>query len=128
MKTASGAKFGKTEAGAVWLDPARTSPFQFYQFWLNTDDRDVVRYLKCFTFLTQRAIEALSASGERAARAARRPAGARARGDALVHGADQVERAERAAAVLFAEHRRSGCGRRADGIRGRAVDRAGVAG
>ena len=41
MTTASGAKFGKTEAGAVWLDPARTSPFQFYQFWLNTDDRDV---------------------------------------------------------------------------------------
>ena len=51
MTTASGTKFGKTEAGTVWLDPARTSPFRFYQFWLNTDDRDVVRYLKVFTFL-----------------------------------------------------------------------------
>src|SRR5881394_2126324 len=51
MTTASGQKFGKTEAGAVWLDAQRTSPFRFYQFWLNTDDRDVVSYLKCFTFL-----------------------------------------------------------------------------
>src|SRR5581483_4958990 len=51
MKTAAGTKFGKTEAGTVWLDAARTSPFKFYQFWLNTDDSDVVPYLKCFTFL-----------------------------------------------------------------------------
>ena len=41
MTTASGTKFGKTETGTIWLDPARTSPFRFYQFWLNTDDRDV---------------------------------------------------------------------------------------
>ena len=47
----SGTKFGKSEAGNVWLDPARTSPYQFYQFWINTDDRDVERYLKLFTFL-----------------------------------------------------------------------------
>src|SRR6266404_6369981 len=47
MTTATGTKFGKTEAGTVWLDPERTSPFKFYQFWLNTDDVDVVRYLKC---------------------------------------------------------------------------------
>ena len=46
-------KFGKTEAGTVWLDAARTSPFRFYQFWLNTDDRDAVRYLKFFTFLDE---------------------------------------------------------------------------
>ena len=46
-----GTKFGKSEAGNVWLDPARTSPYQFYQFWINTDDRDVERYLKLFTFL-----------------------------------------------------------------------------
>ena len=51
MKTASGAKFGKTEAGTIWLDPQRTSPFKFYQFWVNTDDRDVEPYFKCFTFL-----------------------------------------------------------------------------
>jgi tyrosyl-tRNA synthetase len=47
----SGTKFGKSEAGNVWLDPAKTSPYQFYQFWINTDDRDVERYLKIFTFL-----------------------------------------------------------------------------
>ena len=47
----SGAKFGKSEAGNVWLDPERTSPYQFYQFWLNTDDGDVGRLLKLFTFL-----------------------------------------------------------------------------
>jgi tyrosyl-tRNA synthetase len=51
ITTASGAKFGKSESGNVWLDPERTSPYHFYQFWLNTDDRDVERYLKLFTFL-----------------------------------------------------------------------------
>ncbi len=51
ITTASGAKFGKSEAGNIWLDPAKTSPYQFYQFWINTDDRDVERYLKLFTFL-----------------------------------------------------------------------------
>jgi tyrosyl-tRNA synthetase len=51
ITTASGTKFGKSEAGNVWLDPARTSPYQFYQFWINTDDRDVERYLRLFTFL-----------------------------------------------------------------------------
>src|SRR3989442_3540045 len=49
VTTASGVKFGKTEAGTIWLDPSRTSPFRFYQFWLNTDDRDVVAYLRYFT-------------------------------------------------------------------------------
>jgi tyrosyl-tRNA synthetase len=51
VTNASGTKFGKSEAGNVWLDSARTSPYQFYQFWINTDDRDVERYLKLFTFL-----------------------------------------------------------------------------
>ena len=103
MKTASGVKFGKTEAGAVWLDPERTSPFHFYQFWLNTDDVDVVRYLKCFTFLPRETIESLarvtSEAPERrdAQRALAREV------TALVHGSDQVARAERAAAVLFDE-------------------------
>ena len=57
--TSSGAKFGKTEAGTIWLDPARTSPYEFYQFWLNTDDRDVIKYLRYFTFLTKPDIDAL---------------------------------------------------------------------
>src|SRR5437588_3521055 len=59
VTTASGVKFGKTEAGTIWLDAERTSPFRFYQFWLNTDDRDVVAYLKYFTFLTRETIAGL---------------------------------------------------------------------
>ena len=59
VTTASGAKFGKSEAGALWLDPTLTSPYRFYQFWINTDDRDVERYLKVFTLLSQDEIEAL---------------------------------------------------------------------
>ena len=52
ITTASGTKFGKSEAGNIWLNPSKTSPYQFYQFWINTDDRDVERYLKLFTFLS----------------------------------------------------------------------------
>jgi tyrosyl-tRNA synthetase len=59
ITNADGTKFGKTAAGAVWLDPKKTSPYRFYQFWINTDDRDVVRYLKYFTFLSQDEISAL---------------------------------------------------------------------
>jgi tyrosyl-tRNA synthetase len=95
-------KFGKTEAGAVWLDPQRTSPFHFYQFWLNTDDRDVVRYLKFFTFLTKEAIESLGrATAESPERRDAQRTLAR-EVTALVHGADQVARAEHASSLLFA--------------------------
>ncbi|MFZ0829273.1 MAG: tyrosine--tRNA ligase [Verrucomicrobiia bacterium] len=59
ITNADGTKFGKTEAGAIWLDPKRTSVYRFYQFWINTDDRDVIRYLNFFTFLSQAEIEAL---------------------------------------------------------------------
>jgi tyrosyl-tRNA synthetase len=59
ITNADGSKFGKTESGAVWLDPKRTSVYRFYQFWINTDDRDVVRYLKFFTFLPKEEIERL---------------------------------------------------------------------
>lgn len=59
VTTASGTKFGKTEAGAVWLDARRTSPYQFYQFWVNTDDRDVGRYLRYFTLLSREEIASL---------------------------------------------------------------------
>ena len=59
MLKSDGTKFGKTAGGAVWLDPEKTSPFEFYQFWLNQDDADVVRYLKYFTFLGQEEIEEL---------------------------------------------------------------------
>jgi tyrosyl-tRNA synthetase len=103
LKTASGVKFGKTEAGAIWLDPARTSPFAFYQFWLNTHDGDAVSYLKFFTFLPRDEIDAL----------ARATAAAPEQRDAqrtlarevtrLVHGAEQVARAEHASLLLFGE-------------------------
>jgi len=101
MTTSSGAKFGKTEAGAVWLDPARTSPFRFHQFWLNTDDRDVVRYLKFFTFLSREEIDTLAhAVDERPQdREAQRALANHV--TAIVHGDEQVRRAERAAKVLF---------------------------
>ncbi|MGG2066978.1 tyrosine--tRNA ligase [Bacillus sp. S14(2024)] len=55
-----GTKFGKTAGGAIWLDPEKTTPFEFYQFWVNTDDRDVIRYLKFFTFLTKDRIDELA--------------------------------------------------------------------
>jgi len=104
MTTSSGVKFGKTEAGAVWLDPARTTPFHFYQFWLNTDDRDVVRYLKCFTFLSRQEVESLEhAMREKPeARDAQRALAREV--TTLVHGADHVSRAERAASVLFTDN------------------------
>ncbi len=101
LLTASGSKFGKTEAGAVWLDASRTSPFRFYQFWFNSDDRDVVTYLKFFTFKGREEIEELDRltreHPER--RDAQRELAREV--TALVHGPDDVARAERAAAVLF---------------------------
>jgi tyrosyl-tRNA synthetase len=104
MTTSSGVKFGKTEAGAVWLDPSRTTPFHFYQFWLNTDDRDVVRYLKCFTFLSRQEIESLE-QAVREKPEAREAQRALAREvTTLVHGADHVSRAARAASVLFTDN------------------------
>ena len=107
MTTSTGAKFGKTEAGTIWLDAARTSPFRFYQFWLNTDDRDVVRYLKLFTFMTHDEIDAMTAAtSEHPERREAQRALARAV-TALVHGDDHVQRAERAADVLFGEDIRS---------------------
>jgi tyrosyl-tRNA synthetase len=103
MTTSSGQKFGKTEAGTVWLDARRTSPFRFYQFWLNTDDRDVVAYLKSFTFLERTAIEELEVV-TRSAPERREGQRVLAREvTTAVHGAGQVARAERASRVLFGE-------------------------
>ncbi len=64
VTTSAGTKFGKTEAGAVWLDPSLTSPYKFYQFLVNVDDRDVGKYLRYFTLLSQEEIEALDAATE----------------------------------------------------------------
>jgi tyrosyl-tRNA synthetase len=103
MKTSAGTKFGKTEAGTVWLDAGRTSPFKFYQFWLNTDDSDVVTYLKSFTFLDRAAIEGLEAATKSAPerREAQRVLAREV--TTLVHGAEHVARAEHASNVLFGE-------------------------
>src|SRR5262245_21045272 len=65
VTTAAGTKFGKTEAGVVWLDPELTSPYEFYQFWLNVDDRDAGRYLRYFTFLEAPAIDELEQASEK---------------------------------------------------------------
>ena len=103
MRTASGAKFGKTEAGTIWLDPQRTSPFRFYQFWLNTDDRDAAAYLKSFTFLDRTAIGELEAAVQTAPerRDAQRVLAREV--TTLVHGAEQTARAEHASGLLFGE-------------------------
>ena len=75
LTTARGQKFGKTEGGAVWLDPARTSPYQFFQFWVNADDRDVERLLRYFTFFPLEEIAALMAEQGATRASARRSAG-----------------------------------------------------
>jgi len=98
---ADGSKFGKTESGAVWLDPRRTSPYRFYQFWLNTDDRDVIHYLKVFTFLTQPEIEELQHALEEKPeqRDAQRTLARVMTG--MLHGETALARAEQASQVLF---------------------------
>jgi tyrosyl-tRNA synthetase len=103
LKTASGTKFGKTEAGAVWLDAARTSPFKFYQFWLNTADADVDGHLRSFTFLDRPHIEALAAATAEAPdrREAQRTLAREV--TTLVHGVDAAARAEHASSLLFGE-------------------------
>jgi len=103
VTTAAGVKFGKTEAGAVWLDPQLTSPFRFYQFWLNTDDRDVVKYLKFFTFLGREeiaALESLVAAAPERREAQRVLAREVTR---MLHGQEAVDRAEHASGLLFGE-------------------------
>jgi tyrosyl-tRNA synthetase len=97
----SGAKFGKSEAGNIWLDPAKTSPYQFYQFWINTDDRDVERHLKLFTFLPLNEISATMSEQ------ARHPGGRAAQRllardlTARVHGQAAAEEAIRTSESLF---------------------------
>jgi tyrosyl-tRNA synthetase len=96
-----GSKFGKTAAGAIWLDPKRTSVYKFYQFWINTDDRDVIRYLKYFTFLTQTEIELLEkAHVENPGGRVAHKALAKAATD-LIHGENATAEAVRASEILF---------------------------
>ena len=98
---ASGQKFGKTEAGAVYLDPAMTSPYKFYQFWINVDDRDVEGYLKLFTLKSKVEIDALVSQHKKdpAARAAQTALASDV--TTRAHGADAAASATAAAGVLF---------------------------
>ena len=103
IATASGTKFGKTEAGTIWLDPNLTTPYQFYQFWLNVEDADAGKYLRFFTFLDRDQISELEAAGEREPEK-RHPQRALAREvTRLVHGDTAVADAEAAAQALFAD-------------------------
>ncbi|HET7564837.1 MAG TPA: tyrosine--tRNA ligase [Gemmatimonadaceae bacterium] len=101
VTTASGTKFGKSEAGAVWLDPQLTSPYRFYQFWVNTDDRDVGKYLRYFTLLSHEEIESLDA--ETVAHPEQRTAQQALALDvtARVHGEHAAQIARELSALLF---------------------------
>jgi tyrosyl-tRNA synthetase len=101
ITTSSGSKFGKSEGENIWLDPARTSPYKFYQFWLNTDDRDVERYLKLFTFLGLDEIAGLMRLQQDDAAA--RPAQRRLAWvvTTLVHGEAEADKARAASEALF---------------------------
>ena len=96
-----GTKFGKTVAGAIWLDPKRTSVYRFYQFWIRTDDRDVIRYLKYFTFLDQATIADLEQQhlARPEARVAHQALAREV--TTLLHGAAALQEAERASQILF---------------------------
>jgi len=100
---ASGQKFGKTESGAVYLDPEMTSPYKFYQFWINVDDRDVENYLKLFTLKSRQEIDGLIA--EQTRNPATRPAQRALAADVTtrVHGAEVLSGVQAASAILFGE-------------------------
>lgn len=101
MLKADGTKFGKTAGGAIWLDPKKTTPFEFFQFWLNQDDRDVVKYLKFFTFLTKEEIDDLAnkVATEPHKREAQKTLAKEMTN--FVHGADALAEAEKITAALF---------------------------
>ncbi|HVB73747.1 MAG TPA: tyrosine--tRNA ligase [Ktedonobacteraceae bacterium] len=101
VMSSTGIKFGKTEAGTIWLDANLTSPFRFYQFWINTDDRDAIKYLKFFTMLNQEEIAELEAAMEIAPekRAAQRRLAQEV--TRMVHGENELRKAMQASQVLF---------------------------
>jgi len=98
---ADGTKFGKSAGGSVWLDAEKTSPYEFYQFWINTADADVVKYLKIFTFLTREEIEALEVSVQEEPHLRKAQKTLAAEMTKLIHGEEGLEAAERITAALF---------------------------
>ena len=101
VTTANGTKFGKTESGNVWLDPERTSPYQFYQFWINVDDRDVGRYLRYFTLLSREEIESLEKEVDEHPETRRAQQTLAREVTTRVHGADEAQIAEDVSRLLF---------------------------
>jgi tyrosyl-tRNA synthetase len=103
LTTAAGTKFGKSEAGAVWLDAARTSPYQFYQFWIGADDRDAGRYLRTFTLMSRDEIEALEAATVQAPEKRQAQQQLAQSVTALIHGADSARAAAEVSTLLFSK-------------------------
>ena len=102
-----GGKFGKTEHGNVWLDPKRTSPYAFYQFWLNTSDEDAIKYIKLFTMLDRTAIEDLIAAHQQDPHLRALQKELAENITTTVHGEEGLQKAERATKLLFGKSERS---------------------
>lgn len=98
---ADGTKFGKSEGNAVWLDPEKTTPYEFYQFWINTDDRDVVKYLKYFTFLSHEEILELEKATEEVPEKRLAQKALAEDVTKLVHGEEALQQAIRISDALF---------------------------
>jgi tyrosyl-tRNA synthetase len=98
---ADGTKFGKSESGAVWLDPEKTSPYEFYQFWINTADADVVKYLKFFTFLEKEEIDALEKAVEEEPHLRKAQMALAEEMTRMIHGEEALQQAIRISAALF---------------------------
>ena len=101
LATASGEKFGKSAGNAVWLDARRTSPYQFYQFWVQSEDADVERYLKLFTFETVESIDAAAAAHREHPERREAQKLLAARMTEIVHGKEGLDEAVRASEALF---------------------------
>ena len=98
---ADGTKFGKTESGAIWLDPEKTSPYEFYQFWINTADADVIKYLKFFTFLSREEIEDLEKTVQNEPHLRKAQKALAEEMTRLIHGDEALEQAVKITAALF---------------------------
>ncbi|MEK3852828.1 tyrosine--tRNA ligase [Cytobacillus sp. FSL H8-0458] len=98
---ADGTKFGKTESGAIWLDPEKTSPYEFYQFWINTADADVIKYLKFFTFLSREEIEDLEKAVQEEPHLRKAQKALAEEMTRLIHGDEALEQAIKITAALF---------------------------
>ncbi|PWZ94317.1 tyrosine--tRNA ligase, partial [Staphylococcus pseudintermedius] len=98
---ADGKKFGKSESGTIWLDPEKTSPYEFYQFWINTSDDDVIKFLKYFTFLSKTDIEALEKSVVEEPHLRKAQTTLAEEVTRFIHGNDALAEAQRISQALF---------------------------